>query len=56
MEDVFGPSLGEFECQGQGHQGQKTAFLAFSVACMRFMFGKVKHLQPVVVCFSVCSS
>jgi len=26
--------------KGQGHQGQKTAFLALSAACVRFMFGK----------------
>jgi len=34
------PRLDEFECQGHGHQGQKMAFSALSVACLRFMFGK----------------
>jgi len=32
------PRLDEFE--GQGHQGQKTVFLALSVACVRFMSRK----------------
>jgi len=26
--------------KGQGHQGQKTEFLALSVACVQFLFGK----------------
>ena len=28
------------ECKGQGHQRQRTAFLALSAACVQFMFGK----------------
>jgi len=36
----------EFECQGQGHQGQKAAFFVPSVACLRFMFGKTSLWSP----------
>jgi len=34
------PRSVDFECQVQGHQGQKTAFSALSVACERFVCGK----------------
>jgi len=26
--------------KGQGHQGEKTTFLALSAVCVQFMFGK----------------
>jgi len=43
-EDVFGPSPGQIwrsrsKVKGQGHQAQKTAFLALLVACVWFMLG-----------------
>jgi len=38
MEDVFGSSMDEFECQG--HQGQKKQdFLAHLAAYVRYIFG-----------------
>ena len=41
-EDMFGPCLGEFE--GQGHQGQKTAF-----------FGPFSSLHVVYVWYNIFS-
>jgi len=43
------PRSDEFECQVQGHEGQKTTFSALSVACERFMCGKTSS-APVCEC------
>jgi len=51
------PSLGRVwmsrsKVKSQGHQGQKTAFLALSEACVRFMFGKIFLASSVFLSFS----
>jgi len=39
------------EFEGEGHQGQKTAFSALSAACMQFMFGKTSLASNVYFYF-----
>jgi len=34
--------------KGQGHQGQNTAFLALSAACMWFMFSKTSFVSSIL--------
>jgi len=36
--------------KGQGHQGQKPAFLALSATCVRFMFGKTSLASSFKFC------
>ena len=43
------PRSDEFE--GQGQQGQKTAFLALSEACVQFMFGKTSLASSLFINF-----
>jgi len=38
--------------EGQGHQGQKTAFSALSAACVRFVFGKTSLASSLFIYFA----
>jgi len=42
------------KAKGQGHQGQKTAFLVLSAACVQFVFGKASLASSFDFCCVSC--